>query len=207
MTNTYCVYIHKNKHNNKQYVGQTCQIPEKRWANGLGYKKSRTFFNAIVKYGWDSFDHIIVATDLTKEEADNLEILLIKTLKTQDPMFGYNVANGGSKGALTEEIKAKISHELKGKKHNMTEEGSKSLSESAKLNKPHLGKKVSKETRECWSKKRKGRKLSEEWKDNIRKGMIGVNKGKKHTEETKKRLSESHKGQIPWNKGKRIKHE
>lgn len=28
---SYCIYIHINKINNKVYIGQTCQEPEKRW--------------------------------------------------------------------------------------------------------------------------------------------------------------------------------
>jgi len=35
----------------------------------------------------------------------------------------------------------------------------------------------------------------------FKKGQSSLNKGKKASKETKKKLSESHKGQIPWNKG------
>ena len=34
----WCVYIHVNVHNDKKYIGMTCQQPEERWrANGVGY--------------------------------------------------------------------------------------------------------------------------------------------------------------------------
>lgn len=44
------------------------------------------------------------------------------------------------------------------------------------------------------------RKLSESHK-----GQTAWNKGVQYTEETKRKLSESHKGQIAWNKGKKCK--
>ena len=50
---------------------------------------------------------------------------------------------------------------------------------------------------------RKGKKLSEE----ARKKMSGARKGKKRSEETKKKISESHKGQIAWYKGKKLSEE
>ena len=80
----WCVYMHTNKINNKVYVGQTCQQPpEKRWGqNGYKYSNNEYFYRAIQKYGWDNFEHIIFAEDLTKKDADNMEILLIKLYNT-----------------------------------------------------------------------------------------------------------------------------
>ena len=46
------------------------QEPEKRWGvNGRNYKSSPHFYSAIQKYGWDNFEHNILFTNLTKEEA------------------------------------------------------------------------------------------------------------------------------------------
>lgn len=109
---TYCVYVHTNKINGKKYVGQTCRIPKKRWANGYGYKNNKYFNNAISKYGWDNFEHKIIASNLTKDEANNFEILLIEKLDTTNRNKGYNITKGGE-GArgrhTTEETKQKIS--------------------------------------------------------------------------------------------------
>ena len=55
----YCVYMHKNKINNKVYIGITFRKPEDRWQKGQGYHKQLKFFNAILKYGGDNFEHII----------------------------------------------------------------------------------------------------------------------------------------------------
>ena len=66
----YTVYQHKNKINGKVYIGITMQEPEKRWGvNGRNYKSSPHFYSAIQKYGWDNFEHNILFTNLTKEEA------------------------------------------------------------------------------------------------------------------------------------------
>jgi hypothetical protein len=45
--------------------------------------------------------------------------------------------------------------------------------------------------------------MNEEIKKKISKNSPKFWLGKKHTEETKKKMSESHKGKIPWNKGKK----
>lgn len=91
----YCVYVHTNKVNGKMYVGQTCQKPEYRWSNGTGYTGSTYFYRAIQKYGWNNFEHEVVASNLTKEEADNFERLLIKMFNTTDGNNGYNLTDGG----------------------------------------------------------------------------------------------------------------
>ena len=94
---TYCVYVHINKFTGKKYVGQTIngENPQKRCRSGSGYCYQKLFYRAIQKYGWDGFNHEIVASNLTKDEANNFEILLIDKLKTYDKNFGYNCTLGG----------------------------------------------------------------------------------------------------------------
>ena len=111
----YTVYMHVNKTNGKTYVGLTCQEPETRWgSNGLGYKNyyystQNYFYNAIKKYGWNNFDHIILFENKNKEEAEQLEILYIKVLMSNNKTYGYNISNGGNSiGKHTEETKLKI---------------------------------------------------------------------------------------------------
>ena len=57
-----------DKTNNKKYVGISCN-PVKRWNNGNGYKNHKNFYNAIKKYGWDEFSHVILEEHLSFEEA------------------------------------------------------------------------------------------------------------------------------------------
>lgn len=90
------VYYHQNKVNGKIYVGITSQNPEERWKkDGCGYKDSPRFWNAICKYGWDNMYHEIFAKNLTSDEANKMEIRLIKELKTYDSQYGYNISLGG----------------------------------------------------------------------------------------------------------------
>lgn len=94
--NIYTVYAHINKINGKMYIGVTRQELHKRFGKtGNGYK-GQGFYTAIQKYGWDNFDHETIASGLTKEEAENFEILLINKLKTRNDKYGYNRAIGGS---------------------------------------------------------------------------------------------------------------
>lgn len=112
----YTVYKHINKINGKVYVGQTVHSVERRWRkNGAGYRIG-IFKLAIQKYGWDNFEHVIIETGLTKEEANKLEISLIKEYKNLG--LSYNITDGGE-GFLgfkmSEEAKTKISKIHKGK--------------------------------------------------------------------------------------------
>ena len=75
----YKIYAHINKINGKVYIGQTCyRNINQRWRHGEGYKHSPHFYNAIQKYGWENFEHIILFEDLSKDEAENLEIYYIQ---------------------------------------------------------------------------------------------------------------------------------
>lgn len=92
----YTVYMHQNKLNGKVYIGITSVSPQERWRNGQGYIKQLKFYNAILKYGWDSFDHIILFENLTKEEAEEKEISLIAEYQSMNDEYGYNQKPGGS---------------------------------------------------------------------------------------------------------------
>ena len=108
--NNYCIYVHKNKINGKVYVGQTCQQPETRWQKGKGYKQCSYFYAAILKYGWDNFDHTILLTNLSKEEADLKEKEYISLYNSTDPNFGYNLQLGGNnRDFIAESTKEKLS--------------------------------------------------------------------------------------------------
>lgn len=105
------LYVHITP-NNKYYVGITCQEIEKRWQNGLGYRKQPLFFNAILKYGWDNIQHRIIKTDLSESEAKKLEQKLIKKLDSFR-YNGYNLTLGGEGTVgkiVSEETKQKISN-------------------------------------------------------------------------------------------------
>ena len=95
----YKVYKHISP-SGKIYIGQTCQRLSKRFGkNGAGYSKSPHFYAAIVKYGWDNFEHLIICENVTQLEAFNKEQELIKLHNTTDPAYGYNKSDGGESGS------------------------------------------------------------------------------------------------------------
>ena len=109
---SYLVYCHINKINGKKYIGITKRSPEIRWGNGKNYKGCLKFNCAIEKYGWNNFDHEIIASGLNKQEAENFEKLLIDKLHTTESAFGYNISFGGTvmeNRKHTEESKKKMS--------------------------------------------------------------------------------------------------
>lgn len=101
----YCVYMHKNKINGKVYIGATCLIPKKRWANGKGYSGNKKFYKDIVEYGWDNFEHFIIIDNLDQEQSQILEKFYIQKYK----YICYNKSVGGEPRTIK---KRKISMEL-----------------------------------------------------------------------------------------------
>lgn len=143
------VYIHVVPHTgyDKYYVGITLKSdPEKRWEHGYGYRGNEHFFRAIQKYGWDNIKHIIFINGVSKEEACNIEKMLISTLRSKDPKYGYNKTDGGE-GTCG----VKISEAQREKKRQA------SLGEKN----PYYGKKHSEETRAKMRKNHWKRKYGE----------------------------------------------
>ena len=93
MKGSYTVYKHLFP-NQKIYIGMTSLKPYRRWDKGRGYSTQELMSRAINKYGWDNIEHIIIASGLSKREAEELEISLIAELKANNPMYGYNIENG-----------------------------------------------------------------------------------------------------------------
>jgi len=115
----YKVYVHINKFNNKKYVGITKQDVKKRWQSGYGYYnkgKTNYFWNAIQKYGWDGFEHIVLENNLTHDEANDRERYYISLYNSNNLDYGYNLTLGGD-GFLGQkrsiETREKISKKVK----------------------------------------------------------------------------------------------
>lgn len=101
----YTIYMHKNKINGKVYIGQTCQTLANRWGSDGRRYKGQIFYNAIQKYGWDNFEHIILKEGLTQEEANQQEIYYIQLYQSTNKNFGYNVTKGGNSNTLSDKQK------------------------------------------------------------------------------------------------------
>lgn len=107
--------MHINNANGKRYIGITSRNPLKRWSNGKGYYKNKHFYDAILRYGWDNFTHLILYSGLTNQEACDIEQKLIRKYHTQDKNHGYNLTSGGEYFKHSEESKRLMSERRKGK--------------------------------------------------------------------------------------------
>lgn len=112
----FIVYMHISP-NGKKYVGITHRKPQYRFNSGKNYKYNVHFYNAIMKYGWDNFEHHILYKDLSFDEACEIEKQLIKKYNLTNPNYGYNKTTGGEgtpgftlsedqKDALSKRVKA-----------------------------------------------------------------------------------------------------
>lgn len=223
MIRLYTIYKHTFP-NNKVYIGITSQSVKKRWMNGKGYLDQDYMWKAIQKYGWENIKHEILYENLSLEEANLLEKKLItEVYKSNIREFGYNIDQGGTSGQKTsEETRKKLSEINKGKNNPMygkkisdkvrkltserfksierTEEWRKKISEALK------GRTYSKETKDRWSKTRKGRKWWNNGKIQTQSetcpgegwvsGMLS-----KPKESTRKIWSKIRKGRKWWNNG------
>ena len=119
----YKIYAHINIANGKIYIGQTCKknIDLRFGKNGIQYKKCPLFWNAINKYGWENFQHILLVDNITKEQANIVEIELIKKYRTNEPDFGYNISEGGSNGSGKLRSKKVYQYNIDGKLINIWE--------------------------------------------------------------------------------------
>lgn len=143
----------------KRYIGQTkTSLAQRAGPGSKNYEGCVIFWNAILKHGWDNMTSIILADNLSKEEADELEQKYIKEFNTLDIRFGYNMKTGGHHAppaaggywagkTLSEEHKLAISKAGKGRNH--TEESKEKMRQKA-------GHAQSEETRRKLSEMNKG---------------------------------------------------
>lgn len=181
--NNYTVYMHIAP-NGKKYIGITQQKVERRWQNGFAYKKNKHFYNAIQKYSWVNFEHVILFENMSEYEAKNYEIRLIDFYKTADRNYGYNNSIGGesSNGKnVSVESRKRMSEAHKG--HKLSEEQKRKIGEAGK------GRKLSQSHIAIISKVHKGKIVSEETKK-----LISNNTKLGMTEEIRKKISEAKKG-------------
>ena len=118
--NKHIIYKHTSP-SGKVYIGQTVNY-KKRCVPG-NYKSSPYFYHAIQKYGQDNFEHCILGTCLTQEDANRLEKYQISFYNSTNLKYGYNLCDGGN----NERAFSGENNPFYGKKH--TEETKQKLSE------------------------------------------------------------------------------
>lgn len=104
----------------KVYIGISSNVKNRWAANGYYYHLSDTVFSrALKKYGWDNFQHIIIAEGLTKKEACDMEIELIAYYKAKG--ISYNITNGGE-GYSGKHSEQHIKNRIESRKANSTQD-------------------------------------------------------------------------------------
>lgn len=185
----YYLYVHIAP-NCKKYFGITKQYPTGRWKNGYGYASSPHFFNAILKYGWDNFQHIILCENLSKNWACKLEQDLIRIYKSNDPKYGYNVCNGGEG--------TNGYHHTEAYKENLR---NRPISDIQKLE-------ISETVKQRWKEGRYSNRKHNQipWNKGLTKDDPRIAKSCRkvgefhHKDESRKKMSESHKGKFAYNR-------
>ena len=170
-------------------------------------KGTRAIYGAIKKYGADTFlVEVISYFGASQESLNSIEKWYIKKLGSLRPN-GYNLNEGGSNGSPSLETCKKISESHKGIKPSARSR--QRMSNSAKGRSPwNKGKKtgkLSEEHREKISVGNKGKIVSLSTRQKLSESNKGANNhffGKSLGAEHCKKISESLKGRIPWNKGK-----
>ena len=174
------IYKITNTVNGKAYIGQTIHDAEKTRIRDHFRSKgkgSQLIKDDIEKYGQDAFTYKILHDGIIPEFLDTLEKEVIAKFNTLAP-HGYNLTEGGGGGSRSEETRRKMSEARKGKPS------------------PNKGKPFSEEHCRKISEAMKGKTLSEETRR-----KISENNSTKRPE-VRRKISEAHKGQTPWNKGK-----
>ena len=215
----FTVYQHITP-NMKSYIGITCYYLSQRWGrNGSGYK-TQMFYKAIQKYGWDNIQHIIIAEGLSQQQAEKLEIDMIKYWDTTNPKNGYNLSHGGGLTWVglhhSEETKEKIRQAHLGSKGlcgednprygtHLSQEQKDYLSIMNAGDKNHFyGRHHTPEVIEQLRELHRGKKSSEETKQKLsvlNSGKKNNMYGKTHTAEARKKISEAMKGRPSTMKG------
>jgi group I intron endonuclease len=195
-------YLYKitNLINQKIYIGQT-NNPENRWASHKSSANNPDKYDGIIakafaKYGIDSFTFDIIAQCITQDDANYIEIELIKQYDSRNHSVGYNIAPGGETASgwnHTEESKQLMSKIAMGNNHaleNTNRLGQTNTEESKQKTSQTMKQKHASGELTVWNKgiasekhPMFGKKMSEESKAKMRAAKLGKpspKKGKKY---------------------------
>ena len=142
------IYKIENINNNKCYIGWTSKSVDFRWnehkSDAIKIKDNRKFYNAIRKYGIDSWNVTTLCEVDSKEIAIKKEIEYIQLYDSYRNGYNATLGGDGNNGIImSEESNLKRSEKLKGiKKPNGFNVGRIHSNETKdKMSKSHIGKK------------------------------------------------------------------
>lgn len=206
------VYQILNRVNGKSYIGQTrYHTLSRRWSPSLKKLPNPHLAAAVKKYGPTSFNRTILAHASCQQEMDALEKFFILIYQTTDRRFGYNQQPGGLIGGThSPETIRRISESNKRHWASKTPEQMLLHSENSRL----WWDMWPEERKQQWVEATRARWIgrSQEERDRIRalvrsrrqgkkpsvppwnKGLLGWNRGFRHTAEAKQKVSLANKG-------------
>lgn len=195
------IYKIRNLKNGKVYIGQSIDTNRRfrQHKNSINKNIICSLYRAINKYGIENFEFVVLEYITDKEKLTEKEQFWLDYYQSYNPEFGYNICKEAESMRgfnCTEETKRKIALANKGRKCKpFTEEHRKHLSEAmkGKNRKPK-----SEEFKIKVSNKLKGRVFSKEHKEKLSSNHSKSKNwlGKKHSEESKDKMSVSAK--IIW---------
>lgn len=204
------IYLILDQKHNKLYIGQKKGLVEK---SHKYYGSSIIIKNIIKTRGHYFLKKYILGYCYTQEELNNCEKECIKFFNSYNPLYGYNRSEGGDGGDLRlglsekEKLtwKGKISKSTQGRipwNKGLTKENDLRILKSSKSMKKHI-----RTEEHCLhiSEANRGRVITKEWKKRISKATTKEKNpfyGKKHTTETKKKMSLLKKGLPSKRKGR-----
>lgn len=122
------IYCYKNRANEKCYIGKTNNISRRKSRhkrNAFIDKLTLPFYNALRKYGEDSFEFSILDTFHLEDIIFDLEKFYISAYKSNNRDYGYNITFGGEGSSGTK-------HNNNQKRSNKLKKGE--LNGNSKLN-------------------------------------------------------------------------
>ena len=167
----YKIYYIENKVNKKLYVGYTSKDINKRFEKHIQNAKkkiNRKLYDSMNFHGYNNFEIKFLDECDTIEKAHELESWYIYILDSKNPNKGYNMTWGGDGGYTLS---------------NWSEENKKKLYERQKI------------SREKTFLSKYGVKSATQI-DSVKKKISDSHKGLKHTEKTKKKISNTFKRKI-----------
>lgn len=214
------IYKITNIKNNKIYIGKTQQSIKKRWNKHIlcaRKKINRYLYDAMNYYGYENFIIEEIDKANNKEELDKLEKQYISKYKSSDREFGYNMTEGGDGGSMSDES-IKKAKETRLKNNGGVWQTKEALKKSANgirnfyKNNPHRPaysdewkENISKSVKHKWETDSEFRERS--IKNCHMRGKKGDKHhffGKKHSEESKKKIGQSHLGKTTSDKHKQV---
>lgn len=92
---THALYIHVRRATGQCYIGITEQRVMDRWTKGNNYRQQRRFGSVLRKYGWDAFDHHVLAFGDSRAALERAEVRAIRLAGGHRSRYTYNLSPGG----------------------------------------------------------------------------------------------------------------